>query len=559
MPAPQRPRTVKQKEFAFRRGDDIGSVVAETDAFLERAFVDVGEAVRLLKDTANQRGIVVGRTGIGKSALLLHLERTLPRVQRVDPLGIAIGHAEANTVLPALVAAGVNLDTFFKHLWRRLLILEVLRAGTAATSDWASLTQRITAPVLRRLPAGRRRERILEELRADLGDDWQDTAAAAQRILDAFDRRVRDAAGPAAMGRILIPVAPEGIPPALDPELKRAVQDAVTRFSAQRVKEHYQFLSDEALQNRQNPVYVLVDRLDDAWPDSPFAYDLVDGLIEVAGEFAEVPNVKVIVALRDDLVAALRTQVRKKHRQWEKHENLFLRVRWSDAELVDVVNARLAVLRERYAGDIDFESLLPRPRPKHDIATTEWVLRRTTQRPRDVIAFVNRMLEAATAAGKRSISWEVLTRAEAVYSSERLEALRNEWQSNFGDLNAVFEEFRGVKNGFTVHDLASDRLYNLYAHGEIGCRSGTPDPTSLTVQVYQLLEAQQPDTAVWRVLCQVLYRVGFLGARRPGGHAVQYVFDEARPMDLSVSDDTVLWIHPAYCRALNTLPPTNLV
>ena len=63
----------KTQKFRFRKLGLIGAAAAEDDGqFLKDCFIDTGE-LDTLRDCKNARRIVVGRTGVGKTALLIRL------------------------------------------------------------------------------------------------------------------------------------------------------------------------------------------------------------------------------------------------------------------------------------------------------------------------------------------------------------------------------------------------------------------------------------------------------------------------------------------------------
>ena len=65
----------KTSSFKFRRTDRIGAAGAEEDReFLDSCFVDTGD-LALLENLADNRLIILGRTGTGKTALLQQLAR----------------------------------------------------------------------------------------------------------------------------------------------------------------------------------------------------------------------------------------------------------------------------------------------------------------------------------------------------------------------------------------------------------------------------------------------------------------------------------------------------
>ena len=120
-------KTAVPSAFRFRTTDTIGAAAAEDDnEFLESCFLDTG-ALRILEDMNDRRLIVLGRTGAGKSALLATLERAHPdAVIRISPEHLALTYVANSTILNFFNTIGVNLDPFFKLLWRHVLTVEIL-------------------------------------------------------------------------------------------------------------------------------------------------------------------------------------------------------------------------------------------------------------------------------------------------------------------------------------------------------------------------------------------------------------------------------------------------
>ncbi len=114
--------------FKFRKNDQIGAAGAEQDdEFLSKCFVDTGD-LALLEDINDRRSIVLGRTGTGKSAILIKLHETQKgHVIRINPENLALTYVTNSTILNYFSRLGVNLDSFFKLLWRHVFVVEILR------------------------------------------------------------------------------------------------------------------------------------------------------------------------------------------------------------------------------------------------------------------------------------------------------------------------------------------------------------------------------------------------------------------------------------------------
>ena len=102
----------RQSQFKFRKNDRIGSVDAEDDRkYLQSCFVDTGD-LDLLADPEEQRRIVVGRTGCGKSAILMRLREKKTRVIQIEPESLALTYISNSTILGFFIELGIDLNVF---------------------------------------------------------------------------------------------------------------------------------------------------------------------------------------------------------------------------------------------------------------------------------------------------------------------------------------------------------------------------------------------------------------------------------------------------------------
>ncbi|MFA6168939.1 MAG: hypothetical protein WC700_20100, partial [Gemmatimonadaceae bacterium] len=90
---------LNRSQFKFLRHDTIGTEGAEQDTeYLKECFVDTGD-LAVLRNTREPRRIVVGRTGAGKSALLLLLAKVEQRVASIEPEQLALNYIANSTIL----------------------------------------------------------------------------------------------------------------------------------------------------------------------------------------------------------------------------------------------------------------------------------------------------------------------------------------------------------------------------------------------------------------------------------------------------------------------------
>ncbi|MBK8803318.1 MAG: hypothetical protein IPN71_14915 [Fibrobacteres bacterium] len=114
--------------FVFKTNDSIGSAGAEQDRdYLNDCFVDTGD-IEILEDTQDHRHIVVGRTGAGKSALLSQMSVRHPgSIIDISPENMALAYVSNSTIINFFSDLGVNLDPFFKLLWRHSIVVDILK------------------------------------------------------------------------------------------------------------------------------------------------------------------------------------------------------------------------------------------------------------------------------------------------------------------------------------------------------------------------------------------------------------------------------------------------
>ena len=114
--------------FHFTKHDSIGANAAEDDeAFLTDCFVDTGDLGMLL-DFNNSKCIACGRTGSGKSALLQSIKRRRAhQIIEIRPETLSFNYIANSTIIRFFIDLGVNLDPFFKLLWRHIVAVEIIR------------------------------------------------------------------------------------------------------------------------------------------------------------------------------------------------------------------------------------------------------------------------------------------------------------------------------------------------------------------------------------------------------------------------------------------------
>jgi hypothetical protein len=96
-------------------------------------------------------------------------------------------------------------------------------------------------------------------------------------------------------------------------------------------------LDDVLLTDPQKKYYLTIDKLDDEWVEDQLRFRLIRALIETSLDFARVKNVKIIVALRNDLLDRVFRFTRDAGFQEEKFRTSMLQVSWTKEKLTEIL------------------------------------------------------------------------------------------------------------------------------------------------------------------------------------------------------------------------------
>src|SRR5262249_26824266 len=248
-------------QFRFKRQDNIGVADAEDDkAFLANCFVDTG-IVDALRNCSDPRRIVLGRTGSGKTSLLLRLAETPETVIQVRPQSLALAYLSNSTILNFLMQLNVNLDVFFKLLWRHVFTVEIIKAHFHIEDETSK--NRFIEWVLNQF-RDKKHKQALDYLEKWGKSFWEDTDYRIKEVTTKLETDVKTAIG--------ANIAPVNLSAEAVGKLSEEQKQEITN-RAQRVVNEVQIrqLSDvidllaEILADPLKRYYVVIDRLDENW------------------------------------------------------------------------------------------------------------------------------------------------------------------------------------------------------------------------------------------------------------------------------------------------------
>ena len=464
----------------------LGDIRAENDhSMLDQAFLETADYRTILE--ADDKVVIVGRRGTGKSALTYKLSRTLLANSKSLVISLAPEEDQVIGMRPilqkfggdyALIRAAVRIS------WEALLLLEVLNKLCKHYRFDKSTAES-------------------NELRALVAELFSENQNAAYNLRFLLNRGIKGE-------------SPE-----------HAIGELAKRLHLRELKEGLSTVS----QKIGDDLVILIDRLDEGYvPDTAgIAYisGIIQGTLNVNSGFS---NVRPIIFIRDNMYRAVASIDPDYTRNMEGSS---LRLHWTEHQLLN-----LAAKRLRIALGVEQENDI---RVWNHIAADDLqgrdgfrkCLHLTLFRPRDLLALLNQALFLAYREDRVKIIGRDLEATAKEISQTRLDDLIKEYSSIFPSLKIIVLAFYGVKAEFSAEEARK------ILEGVL--KADTYEP----VIQQDVAFFDTPNDAI-----RALYSVGFFGIADQITNSYSFCHDGRSP-DLTVQSDARLLIHPCYQVALN--------
>ena len=534
-------------KIVFRSGARIGFAAAEDDTeFLESCYIDVGHVQQAL-DTDDPGSIILGRTGCGKTAALLHILNTEKHVVSVDPEDLSLNYISNSNLLSFFHGIGVNLDLFFQLLWRHVLCVELINYHYKVQNrmDFESVSQK-----MKDLLVGNDAKRLaLEYLEVWGSRFWEETQQRIREIVQKFEDDLRAGVDLSVVG---VPINAQGskrIQGDQRIELINKASKVVNRVQIKSLSILMDVMAEDIFNDESKKYFLIVDRLDENWIDDSLRYKLIRGLIETIKAFRKIRNVKLIIALRSDLVERVYKYTMSAGFQEEKYEDFNVPVKWLRDDLFKIVDLRINELfKRKYTKEnVHFYDIFPeRYRQQGD--SFDYLVQRTLLRPRDIIAFVN--LIFVEVAGKQKITSNDIDKAEGEYSKKRLQALYTEWQEEHPCLDLLVEPLRRMPTRIIIDELSQEILertiLSLWDFGE--------SPDNMCHYALEFMEDRFGFDGLRSHMVIILYKVGVLGIKPSQNEPVHFSYSSSFVPELEdLKSEVRLSVAPMLWRALGNV------
>lgn len=535
--------------FRFRKGASVGEPDAESDEkFLSQCFIDTGD-YEILADCNNPHRIIVGRTGSGKSALIQNLIRSEENVIEISPENLSLSFISNSDLISKLERSGVKLDLFYTLLWKHVFATELLKrkfhlANEEKTKHWFSCF----LPQLRKKDQSK--ERALEYL-TDWGDKfWQETEYRVKEVTQKLENDVKSQLGAEIVGLDVQASAEKKYTEEQRTEILSKAQKVVNNIQIKALSDVMKLLADDVFNDNQQKYYIVIDKLDENWVEDSLRYRLIRSLIETVKDYRKIPSVKIVVALRLDLLQSVFERTRDAGFQEEKYQSLLLHLKWNPQHLEKMLDKRISMLvREQYTNSpIKLRTLFP---PQIGRETfIDYLINRTLCRPRDAIAFVNECIRRSE--DKGSVSVQTVRDAEREYSSQRMDSLAYEWFVQFPRLKDDITLLERMPVEFKLSAITKEKIEAFaLAHS----MDGNNDSDPIIRAAYAFLNNGSTNSHSFVIVfVKAMYKVGILGIKPDGFTGQLWVQTSERiPSDGQIKPNVTAYIHPMVWSSLGVI------
>lgn len=521
---------------------ELGKAEAEVDdEYFVECFIDTGLIGRILSSDSST-SIIVGRTGSGKSAIVRRIKETNDNTLDLHPENLALSYLADSWLLQFLTEQNFDLSVFYQQLWRHVLVVELLRFYEGLDSKQKS--ENFLSRLNNLFKDNSGKQKAMEYLNKYGGTFWSDTDERIRHITEDFQQQVEHEAG--ANFKVVERKYRRGetIGRHETKELVSTAQKIVNSVQMQELAKIIDILDEDIFTDRMKRTILVIDDLDRQWADDRIRIKLIEALINALPKFRKVRNIKILVAMRDDLLDLVLSQASTSGFQRDKFQDYHQRINWKQFELKKFIDVRISQLfKKKYTGEnVGLKDVLEEN--KSGVDYFSYICDRTLMRPRDILSYFNMVFDRC--GGKTKVTLKDIRSVEFDYSQARRQALVDEWRDYIPCVDAVigFLGHRKLSAAFrlgAVADEAVDQFAtNLYAEFEmfntpivLSAKAHFEDHNSASRQrfLYKLISA--------------LYRIGAIGIRTQENSRPQFSFiSRASISTEELGENTWCVVHP---------------
>ena len=545
------------ENIKIRPNMKVGQLDAESDIkFLAECYVDNG-IIEILVDTDSSEAIILGRTGAGKTASLITVHNSIDKEysKLLDLENVFLRYIDNSNIIKFLTDNDVNLDLFYKYLWRHILTVEFLKLKYPHLEDKNKFFQFIND--LKDLIRRPEEKIALNYLETWSDKYWVETVENIEEIVKSFSKDISGEFEAGFFDNKLSLGAAQNLSEEQKIQVKHRAQRVVNNLQISQLSKVIELMDKHVFNDTKKPYYLLIDKLDENWVSIEVKYSLIKGLIEEIKHFRKISNVKILVSLRVDLYQLTLEKTRSSGFQEDKLLSIIYNLKWTDKLLKEIVDKRISFLfKHQYTNvNISFEDLFPSTNSRNGDAW-QYLLQRTFWRPRDILHFVNYCLSQSVE--KNLVEWSAIYRAEKEYSKDRLKGLYEEWYDIYPSLQYMTYILSSTKEIVSIEDLhqalSEDVILNLY---QVFKKNEIND--EVTSIIYNFIDENicHKDDVTFEVL-SCFYRTGIIGISDNLPDSFDWSFrHSSHKSSFECSQSKWIKIHKMFHQALHITQPAH--
>lgn len=501
----------------------VGKNAAEEDLeILFDCFVDSVSLYDAL-DLNNNASIISGRTGSGKSAIIQYILKG-EKTAFLSPLEMAMTHISNSDVLRFLNDIGADLNLFFQAIWKHVLLVEYIRLKFNLIDE--SRSKNWLQTIYERFRGDRSKSKALDYLEKYSGNLWVTMDENVKTLTDSYEERIQ--------AELKVDISKfasrAGYGANMSQQHKSEYIARVRKImNAEQLQDLSKVISllAENSHNGRESHYILIDHLDERWVDEGIKYKLINALVEALTKFRPIRSLKIIVALRTDVIERSIQENEDSAFQREKFRDKLINIEWSERQLKELINKRIGFsFRRKYSPQrqVLFEDIFTQKVKGR--SAFDYIVERTLMRPRDFISFTNLCLEQGES--KFEISPSDIISAEVRYSQYRFEALLDEWRVAYPQLQQIMPLIRNRESTFRLTEITGEMVDNI----SLDIMSARyPVMNQLTKVSSLVLEDPCPkNRSIFKAMAaSILYRVGAIGLKLSPQEPTIYCYQD-RPI-----------------------------
>lgn len=528
----------KKRTLVYRAHMSVGAIAAESDAkFLNECFVHTGD-YSAVQDFQSPKCILLGRTGTGKSATIIRINQSASSVISIDPQSLSLNYISNSDVLRFFNSLGVKLDIFYRLLWQHVICVELLKhhfrlqneSHYSKFKDWISSLGR----------TDKSKQMAAEYLEKWNSRFWVEREERIKEITKKLENDIVVGAGLEKLGLKADLSNKDTMSTEIKSEIMRNAQRVVNEIQIQHLSQVIDILAEDIFSDPKKKIFITIDSLDDDWVEDEVRYKLIRALIEAVKKFRKISNLKIVVAIRTDLLDRVYRNTRDSGFQEEKYEDLNLRISWKPDQLRKIIDERINLLfKDQYTGEtLDLYDVFPE-QVKPGVGTFEYLIQRTLMRPRDLIAFVNLILERAQ--GAQEITGKMILDTENIHSEKRFEAILQEWFSEYPKLKFCASLLQSKPTSFSPLDITDGEIDSLIDT----ITNYDPSDDLLEKIIRAQLNTKLEYSVVRQEILNVLFKVGFVGYKDIPTHPFVYSYNSGVSTP-PITPNGKIQIHPMF-------------